>query len=39
MARKIGLKGIRLINTLYMMVIVINSLWNEEIFKGQALEH
>jgi hypothetical protein len=39
MARKIGSKGIRLINALHMMVIVVNSLWNEEIFEGQALEH
>jgi hypothetical protein len=39
MARKIGSKGIRLIDALHMMVIVVDSLWNEEIFEGQALEH
>jgi hypothetical protein len=39
MAGKIGSKGIRLVHALHMVVIVINSLQNEELFKGQAFEY
>jgi hypothetical protein len=39
MARKVGSKGVRLIHTLHMMIIVVDGLWNEEIFEGQALKH
>jgi hypothetical protein len=37
-ASKAGLKGVCLIYTLHMIVIVVDGLRNEEIFEGQALE-
>jgi hypothetical protein len=39
MAGKIGLKGIRLVHALYIVVVVVDSLRNEELFKGQAFEY
>jgi hypothetical protein len=39
MAGKIGSKGIRLVYALYMVVIVVNSLRNAELFEGQAFEY
>jgi hypothetical protein len=34
MARKVGSKGNGLIYALHMIVVVVNSLWDEEIFEG-----
>jgi hypothetical protein len=39
MAGKIGSKGIRLVHILHIVVIIINSLRNEELFEGQAFEY
>jgi hypothetical protein len=39
MAGKIGLKSIRLVHALYMVVVVVDSLQNEELFKGQAFKY
>jgi hypothetical protein len=38
-AGQAGSKGVGLIYALYMMVIVVNSPWDKEVFKGQALEN
>jgi hypothetical protein len=39
MVGKIGLKGIRLVHALYIVVVVVDSLRNEELFEGQAFEY
>jgi hypothetical protein len=39
MACEVGAQLISLINALYMMVVVVNGLWNEEVFEGLALKN
>jgi hypothetical protein len=38
-AGQAGSKGVGLIYALHMMVIVVNSPWDKEVFEGQALEN
>jgi hypothetical protein len=39
MACEVGAQLISLINALHMMVIVVNGLWNEEVFEELALKN
>jgi hypothetical protein len=39
MVGKIGLKGIRLVHALHIVIVVVNSLRNEELVKGQAFKY
>jgi hypothetical protein len=39
MARKVRTKGVSLVYALYMVVVIVDSLWNEEILERLALKN